>query len=165
MPLPFSGQSQAGSSPYSARRLACHMGQFATKYPALLSGGEQQRSGCTGQLWRSHRYHCHEPTGLTQQTVTLAIALLQSCADDHGKTISARNTIAGVFCISQITHEVLVTAPLLKLKVASRYQEPSENARRCSDANNKVMEEHVPAYDIALHHQRPTDRAAACARK
>ena len=90
MPLYFQGQSQAEAHRRAHEALsAVNMGQFATKYPALLSGGEQQRVAVARAIVADPPVIiADEPTGSLDSTNGDAIiALLQKLRDDHGKTI------------------------------------------------------------------------------
>lgn len=90
MPLYFLGHTKASAHALALEALdKVHMASYAKKYPALLSGGEQQRVAMARAIVSDPPVIiADEPTGnLDSKNGDKIINLLKSLAHDHGKTV------------------------------------------------------------------------------
>jgi ABC-type lipoprotein export system ATPase subunit len=90
MSLYFMGHSRSSAVKMAHESLEqINMGQYAKKYPVLLSGGEQQRIAMARALATNPKFViADEPTGsLDSKSGDMIIDLLRACQSEHGRTV------------------------------------------------------------------------------
>jgi ABC-type lipoprotein export system ATPase subunit len=90
MSLYFMGHSRSSSTKLAKQALEqINMGEYAKKYPAMLSGGEQQRVAMARALATNPKYViADEPTGaLDSKSGDMIMELLRACQTEHGRTV------------------------------------------------------------------------------